>query len=277
MITHSTPLITCVCVTKNRTELLKKAIKCYLNQSYPNKNLVILSQGSLISNQDIKSFVVSLQRNDITFVSAPESLSLGAMRNASVELATGEIICQWDDDDLYHPDRLLTQYKTLTNDNRNIASVYSSFLKLFSHTSKLYWCDWYGEPKFTHKFLCGSVMFHKKAFHMYRQFYPENGHQSKVEEDLHVLEKLNYKGGIAAVTAAHQYIYIFHGSNTYDINHHMLTLNTTWGKKVLTKLELEEKKSLLKATFNLVDLQETVHVSSLDEICYTCKDKGATE
>jgi glycosyltransferase involved in cell wall biosynthesis len=273
MIVQKTPLITCVCVTKNRFHLLQSAIHCYLRQTYPNKNLVILSQGNKKSNDDIGSLLNSLNRPDIQFVEAPEFLSLGAMRNTSVELATGEIICQWDDDDLYHPDRIFTQYRELKKDNRHIASVYCDFLKFFENCNELYWCDWSGEPKLTHKFLCGSVMFYKSAFHMYRLFYPETGSQSKVEEDLNVLEKLSYKGDIAPIFAGHQYIYRFHGINTYDIDHHKLALNTQWGKKVYSNTELLEKKSLLEATFKLVDLNPPLNVCSLDGIAFSLESK----
>lgn len=271
MIIQKMPLITCVCVTKNRFDLLKKSINCYINQTYQNKNLVILSQSNKDCNKKIENHIKELNRSDIQFVVAPEFLSLGAMRNTSVELATGEIICQWDDDDLYHPERLITQFKILASDSRNIASVYCDFLKYFDHVKKMYWCDWSNEPKFTHKFLCGSVMFKKTAFHMYRLFYPESGSQSHVEEDLNVLEKLSYKGNIAPVFAGHQYVYVFHCKNTYDLRHHELTLDTTWGKKILSKKELLEKKDLIEATINAMGFCDSFDVCSLDDVAFKCE------
>ncbi len=255
-------------MTKNRHELIQKSIQCFLRQNYPNKNLVILSQGNEDSNRQIKLYVDSLHRTDIQFLVAPELLSLGAMRNASVELATGEIICQWDDDDLYHSDRLMTQFKVLMSDNRNSASLYCDFLKYFTSTNEMYWCDWSKEPKLTHQFLCGTVMFYKSIFHMYSPFYPETGYQSVVEEDLHILDKLNYKGVLAPVFAGHQYVYIFHGRNTYDLKHHQLTLDTSWGKKVLSNSELLAKKHLLEATFKNVDLKPPINIYSLEGLAF---------
>ena len=44
---------------------------------------------------------------------APSGLTLGELRNFSVQLARYPLVCQWDDDDLYHPRRLETQFAYL--------------------------------------------------------------------------------------------------------------------------------------------------------------------
>lgn len=268
------PKITCTLVTTGRVELVKKSIQYYLNQTYPHRNLVILSQGSKDDNKQIEEYISALNRTDILFLKAPASLSLGALRNTSVELATGEIICQWDDDDIYHPDRIMTQYTCLRADSRNSAAIYCDFLKYFKTTSQLYWCDWSGEPLPTHKFLCGSAMFYKKFFHMFHMFYPESGPQSQVEEDLNVLEKLSWKGRIAPVHAGHQYIYVYHGENTYNLDHHLLTLDTQWGKKVMDSPELLANKELLESTFHLAVIDEEINVCSIDGTIFTYKPNG---
>ena len=38
----SLPLISCICITRNRPGYLSKAIVCFKQQTYPNKELVIL-------------------------------------------------------------------------------------------------------------------------------------------------------------------------------------------------------------------------------------------
>jgi glycosyltransferase involved in cell wall biosynthesis len=268
MIIEEEPLISCVCVTKNRFELIKKSIECYINQTYINKNLFIVSQGEKESNDKILNFISSLNRKDIHFFVAPDFLSLGAMRNVSVELANGEIICQWDDDDLYHPNRISSQYKILNNNLNNSASIYCSFLKMFNNEKKIYWCEWYGENKLTHKFLCGSVMFKKSIFFEYDPFYPEFGDQSSCEEDLNVLGKLSLKGELAPVFSGNEYIYVFHESNTYNLEHHKLTLDISSGKKVFSNSEILTNKDLLESTFKLVNLEKPVNVCSLDGLVF---------
>lgn len=269
MIGSKLPIITCVCVTKNRPDFLKKSIDCYINQTYVNKKLIIVSQSEEKVNHNILNYINSLNRPDVSFFTAPDTLTLGAMRNVSTELSTGEVVCQWDDDDLYHPERLTTQYKSLASDSRNVASLYSEFLKYFVNSNELYWCDWSQESEHSHRYLCGSIMFYKKLFHMWENFYPERGVQSGREEDLHVLEKLMTKGSISGVNAGNQYIYLYHGvDHVYDLEHHKLTLDVRWGKKIYNKEQLLEKKELIIQTLNYFNITNSIDIKGLDETAF---------
>jgi len=269
MILKKIPLISCVCVTKNRLDLLKKSIFCYINQGYSNKKLTILSQSSPYINLQIKKHIQELKRTDIEFFEAPENISLGEMRNISVELANGEIICQWDDDDLYHPDRIRTQFDALRKDKNNIASLYCDFLKYFAHTKEIYWCDWSEkQADFSHKFLCGSIMFYKYLFYEFSQFYPSTGPCSDKEEDLNVLEKICKKGKIEPILNGNHYIYVYHGKNTYNLDHHKLAIEALANKKILTNKELFDKRSKIEETIKLTQIKEKILVKSLEGIAF---------
>ena len=267
MIIINFPKISAVCTTKDRPELIKKSIQCYIKQIYPNKELVIVSQGNDHSNTQIYNYIKSLNRDDIYFFTMPKIASLGEMRNASVELSKGLLICQWDDDDLYHPERLTTQF----NDIRSgffVASAYCNFLKLFSHTKELYWCDWSQKNEPSHKFLSGSIMFYKSIFHMYDIFYPEVGDQSSREEDLNVLIKIISKGKVVPTTMGHQYTYVYHGKNTYELEHHNLTLDPSREHKIFDKDHLLNNKELLENTFQKINIDQNLKVRSLDEVAF---------
>lgn len=227
------PKISCLTVTKNRPKMLRRAIQCYEEQTYRNKELVILSQSDDPEIQQIAS-----GRNDILYVRCP-IMPLGALRNLSIELSTGDILCQWDDDDIYHPHRLATQFKEI-NAYQAVASAYTQFLKYFTNSNELYWVDWSEEMQYSHRYLPGTVMFHKSIAMRYKgYFYPENGDQSKREEDLNVLELLTKQGWIAPVRSGNQYIYVFHGENVYDFGHHQLALS---------KILMDSDQLLLNAT-----------------------------
>lgn len=256
------PKISCVMVTTGRVECIKRSVQCYLAQTYKNKELVILSQGRDAENAAIASFLVELCRPDIQFVVAPRDLTLGAMRNLSIEVATGLIICQWDDDDLYHPHRLVTQYRALLGEHV-VASAYSQHLKYFADSHRLYWIDWAAEGGWR-AYLPGSVMFRKSLFHQAKNtLYPDSGEQSGREEDVNVLTKLNKWGHIVALTEAFHYIYVFHGNNVYDLAHHELVLK----KRVFGRDDLLRRRDDMERTFQLVGL-DTVSVCSLDEIVF---------
>jgi glycosyltransferase involved in cell wall biosynthesis len=238
-----------------------------------NKNMVIISQGTSEQNVAIRNYLTSLGRSDITFHVAHPDVPLGTIRNTTVDISQGEVLCQWDDDDLYHPDRLMMQYNVLRTNSSRVASLYCDFLKYYSETKELYWCDWSGESIPAHRYLCGSVMFYRKVFDMFPLFYPQSGSQCRVEEDLNVLFKLQIKGEIGPVWSAWHYIYVYHGQNTYDLRHHNHTLNTETGKKVLDVKALLDRKTLLEQAFNVMELDMPVKVRSKDEIAFVCQQK----
>ena len=50
------PLITCAMVTRNRPLLAHRAIHCFMNQTYANKELLILDDGDIDYTPIIESF-----------------------------------------------------------------------------------------------------------------------------------------------------------------------------------------------------------------------------
>lgn len=257
MINDLIPKISCVLVTTGRIEMVRKAIDCFVSQTYKLKELVVVSQGTDEQNAQIKNMA---SFEGCIFIEAPQRLSLGAMRNLSVELSTGPIICQWDDDDYYHPNRLTTQYKHLRGNA--VASLYTQHLKLFKERGVMYWVDYKrGTDDYLQviknspykRFLTGSVMFRKDCFYEYKNFlYPESGDQSDREEDLNVLQKLMRLGRVEEVNAGYQYVYVYHGNNTYELKHHEMGLHK---KHLFTRDEIEFQKEFLFQCFDDMKIQ----------------------
>jgi len=97
------PLVSCLMVTKDRFELAQLAVGCFRRQSWPRKELVILDEGA---DGRLRDWVAGLTDPDIRLVPVAGGRTLGELRNQSLELARGDFVCQWDDDDLQHPARL---------------------------------------------------------------------------------------------------------------------------------------------------------------------------
>lgn len=94
-------LVSCVCVTYGRPILLGEAVKCFLDQSYPNKELII------VNDQEGVTLKLDEDRDNVRIENIPERFgSLGEKRNYAMSLAQGDYICIWDDDDLYTPWRI---------------------------------------------------------------------------------------------------------------------------------------------------------------------------
>jgi glycosyltransferase involved in cell wall biosynthesis len=95
------PLVTAVMVTgmhPERVPMARVAVRCFLNQSYANKELLIINHGESlgIDHPLVREMVI-------------DRLSLGAMRNEGLRGAMGDWIIQWDDDDFHHQHRILFQ------------------------------------------------------------------------------------------------------------------------------------------------------------------------
>lgn len=111
------PLISCIMVTKNRLEKVKKAVDCFINQTYKNKELIIIEDG----DDDTFKYITKLAHPNIRIYHLTSSnLTLGELRNMSIEKSMGEYLIQWDDDDYYHPTRIAIMYKKLKEKNVDV-------------------------------------------------------------------------------------------------------------------------------------------------------------
>lgn len=106
--------VSCLMVTGkhyNRRFLAQIAVDCFLKQTYQNRELIIINTSPfpwfLNCHESIKEFMY-------------KDASLGFLRNQSLELATGDLLLQWDDDDYYSPDRIRFQVE---NHKQGLATI----------------------------------------------------------------------------------------------------------------------------------------------------------
>jgi len=100
----SPPLVSGLMVTRGKLFPARFAIECFQRQTYANRELVLVCDAP---DTEIERHCRRLNDPRIRIV-YPDDLpaSLGALRNLSLQAARGTWICQWDDDDLYHPRRI---------------------------------------------------------------------------------------------------------------------------------------------------------------------------
>jgi glycosyltransferase involved in cell wall biosynthesis len=101
------PLVSCIMPTADRRRWIPSAIEYFRRQDYPNRELVVLDDGD--------DRVADLVGGDprIRYIGLDERLVLGAKRNRACELARGELIVHWDDDDWQAPSRLSYQVRSM--------------------------------------------------------------------------------------------------------------------------------------------------------------------
>ena len=196
------PWISCVCVSQNRAVFLKRAISYFNNQSYPNKDLVIVYTGSdELLNADI------VRDEKIKVITPPKDscLTLGERRNISIQYAKGDYFCVWDDDDWFHNDRLEIQMRSLLESGKP-ANTLSRLLLYNALTRKAYLSS--------ERFWEGSLLCKTDLFRESLQ-YPK----LDKGEDNDVVMKLVNQNRVDSLFAPYLYTYLFHGANTWDDNH----------------------------------------------------------
>jgi glycosyltransferase involved in cell wall biosynthesis len=212
------PKISCLTVTGRRLLLLKQSIRCFLDQTYPNKELVIVTDTDQKYKTAINDYVKQLNAPQIRLVFLEGKYNLGTLRNHAIDAARGELIMQWDDDDLYHPLRMQLQYECLIKEKAP-ACLLSDHLSFFGAGREMFWVDWvphYQNSPMPEVFP-GSILAIKDA----RFRYPESGQYSTQGEDTVFLAQYIDSGKIARLSGqGYIYVYRYHGNNTFPEAHH---------------------------------------------------------
>jgi glycosyltransferase involved in cell wall biosynthesis len=112
-----TPLISCILPTANRRAFVPRAIRYFLAQDYPRKELVILDDGA-----DAVGDLVPADPQ-LRYVRLGGRRTLGKKRNECVEAASGDLIMHWDDDDWHAPHRMRYQAEALLAADAEVCSV----------------------------------------------------------------------------------------------------------------------------------------------------------
>lgn len=103
-----TPLVSCIMPTAGRHRFVPRAIDYFLRQTYANRELVILDDGS----DPVGALVPDDPRIRYERLDGRKR-ALGLKRNLACEAARGDVIVHWDDDDWMAEWRIAYQVQTL--------------------------------------------------------------------------------------------------------------------------------------------------------------------
>lgn len=185
------PLVSCVMPTCNRREYIKAAIDCWLKQTYQNKELVILDDGT----DSVKGIIP--KKKGIRYYRVDKKEITGAKRNHVNELAKGEIICHWDDDDWSAPDRIEHQLGLLRSTGKPITGYGTlTFWDQNEEKAKRYRASVAG-------YVCGTSLFYLKSYWLEHPFkplqegsdnsfvYPALKHIASSHDSIHMVARLH--------------------------------------------------------------------------------------
>jgi len=206
----------------NRFDFFTRSLQCYIDQTYPNKELLIINEGSKEYQEKIKFCVKD--RSDIKLVFLDGWYSLGALRNLSMALSNGQIFVQWDDDDFNLPERLAIQYNFLASNPQAKICYLSDQLHYYFDSKYLFWEDWAqfcsgGHKKYS--LIPGTIMAWRDGFN-YR--YPSAGNFCSAGEDsVLAYQILNDDEDRVVLLSGFGYMqmYTYHGKNVWDVDHHL--------------------------------------------------------
>lgn len=198
------PKVSCLTVTANRKHLMKRAVRCFQNQTYSNKELVIVDDG----DQDLGEILATLPSHQVNYVKLekkPEN-TLGKLRNRSLDEATGDFFVQWDDDDWYHPKRIAVQARTLM-DGYDACCLSGALMHLDEKPYMQYPYIGYlpdGIP--------GSIMHRADADIRYP-------HKRRAEDTVYLNKWMEKRYLQLDDNYSHLFIRCYHGDNTWEKEH----------------------------------------------------------
>jgi glycosyltransferase involved in cell wall biosynthesis len=186
-------------VTRGHVEVLSFALACYLNQDYPHRELLIVTDGV---TAELTALVARHAEHNVRLVEAPQGLTLGDLRNFAAARAAGDILCQWDDDDLYDPARLSACVHVLQQ---------SKFAAVFLNQ----WIMWWPARRM---FALSRTRLWEGTMCIWRREYGLYPALRRGEDSIFV-RHLTERTQVAQVKAPYLYCYVITGRNSWDTAH----------------------------------------------------------
>ncbi|PEN12325.1 glycosyl transferase family 2 [Longibacter salinarum] len=210
----SLPKVSCLLVTADRPQLVKRALRCYANQTYENTELVVLDNGETPIQEVVESFDLD---GDVVYrhVEREPDMWIGALRNQSLELATGKfVVPQWDDDDWSHPERVERQARVL-QEGYDACTLQGTLMHVDS------------EEYFDHPFIgplpdgVPPTIMHRRNANIR---YP-NLRRTSDTDFVNAWQKHRYK--VLPIEEAYLYLRYSHGGNLWEQDHFLRRMRNT--------------------------------------------------
>lgn len=206
-------MISCLMVTQvGRLALLRRAVSDFARQTWRERELHIVHDGGAAYQRVLEGLQAEFPAAPICIHEQPPGQRLGALRNASLDLATGSLVCQWDDDDRYHPQRLACQVQALQAQDADACFLVDQ-LHLFEQDRLLYWDDWSLE-RYPYNLIPGTLLARRASMPRYVN-WPRGEDSALVDEMLRTGVRLARLKGMGWL-----YVYGYSGLNTFEAMHH---------------------------------------------------------
>lgn len=146
MSTNNVQSVVCVLVSQESLVRLKRAIQCYKNQTYVNKQLLIVTNGKPFFQEAIERYLTDLKDDSIQFITEKDTaLDLNKLRQIAISHIDksnnkAALLCIWDQNYQYHMDRISIQVEFMLEQGANAVFLVEE-LQLFENDQILFISD----------------------------------------------------------------------------------------------------------------------------------------
>lgn len=118
------PLVSVILPTYNRAEMMIKAARSVLSQTYTNIELVIVDDHS---TDDTETLAKSIDDKRVRYLRNETNMGANHTRNRGILNSHGEFLALVDDDDLWLPEKIKRQIELFQSSPENVGLVYCGF------------------------------------------------------------------------------------------------------------------------------------------------------
>jgi glycosyltransferase involved in cell wall biosynthesis len=206
--TSSLPLVSCIMPTYNRRSFIPLALARFREQSYPNRELIVVDDGSDPVGDQLRAEPAT------RYLRVERRISIGAKRNLACAEARGEIVAHWDDDDWYSADRLEQQIAPILRGDAEITGLENRFVlqmparKFWTIDRRLHRTMFVGDVH-------GGTLVFRRAIWTAGVRYPE----IDLAEDAMFLQQATARGRrLLRLDNRGSFVYLRHGSNAWQFD-----------------------------------------------------------
>ena len=202
-------LVSCLMPTRDRPDLARQAVKYFLAQDYPHKELVIVEDGP----PRLAPLLPDDTRIRLVSRAPAATASIGALRNQACQLARGDILLQFDDDDWHGPARVSRQAAAIAGGDADITGLRDCVIFDLDR-----WQFWQVEPALHRRLFVrdvhgGTLAYRRQVWEKVAR-YPN----CSLAEDAAFVDQAVRRGArLRGLTASGDFLYIRHGANAWQL------------------------------------------------------------
>jgi glycosyltransferase involved in cell wall biosynthesis len=199
-------LVSCIMPTHNRHAFVPQAVRYFLRQDYPLRELIVVDDGT----ESVRDLIADDER--IQYIRLSKRHSIGEKRNLACEAARGKIILLWDDDDWHGHSRISYQVMPLIEGRAEVTGLDNSLV--FSLPTDQFWActaDLH-QRLFPKGIISGTIAFWKGMWGPEGRF-PDRS----LGEDADFVKSLIRRGArLDRLANAGTFVYVRHDANTWQ-------------------------------------------------------------